>query len=135
MAVLVVVLLNPLYLQSQRWVDRLFFRQRVDMQRSIERVSEVMSGLLDLRQIVELITQTVEEQLHPERQTLHLLDSRRPGYVRQDAGGREEPDHRPAIDAASPLVRCLELGRQPLTQERVEEDPEFHRVPRGMPRR
>ena len=126
MAVLVVVTLNPLYLQSQRWVDRLFFRQRIDMQRSIERVSEVMSGLLDLRQIVELITQTVEEQLHPERETLHLLDSRRPGYVRQGPEDGEETDDRPAIAADSPLVRCLELRRQPLTQERVEEDPEFY---------
>jgi len=126
MAVLVVVFLNPLYLQSQRWVDRLFFRQRVDMQRSIERVSEVMSGLLDLRQIVELITQTVEEQLHPERQTLHLLDARQPGYVRQASEDGEEVDRGPVIDADSPLVRCLELGRQPLTRERVEEDPEFH---------
>jgi class 3 adenylate cyclase len=127
MAVLVVVALNPLYLQSQRWVDRLFFRQRIDMQRSIERVSEVMSGLLDLRQIVKLITQTVEEQLHPERQTIHLLDSRRPGYVRQGPEDVEEAeDDRPAIAADSPLVRCLELRRQPLTQERVEEDPEFY---------
>ena len=51
MAGLVVVFLNPLSLRSQRLVDRLFFRQRVDVQRSIEHVSEVMSGLLDLRRI------------------------------------------------------------------------------------
>jgi class 3 adenylate cyclase len=126
MAVLVVVALNPLYLRSQRWVDRLFFRQRIDMQRSIERVSEVMSGLLELRQIVDLITQTVEEQLHPERQTLHLLDSRERGYVRQGREEGDEADDLPGIQPDSPLVRCLELRRQPLTLERVEEDPEFH---------
>jgi class 3 adenylate cyclase len=123
MAVLVVVLLNPLYLRSQRLVDRLFFRQRVDMQRSIERVSEVMSGLLDLRQIVELLTRTVEEQLHPVRQELYLLDARRQGYVRPDQEEGDERDDRPPIDAGSPLVRSLELRGQPLTRERVEEDP------------
>jgi class 3 adenylate cyclase len=123
MAVLVVVLLNPLYVRSQRLVDRLFFRQRVDMQRSIERVSEVMSGLLDLRQIVELLTRTVEEQLHPVRQELYLLDARRQGYVRPDQEEGDERDDRPPIDAGSPLVRCLDLRRQPLTRERVEEDP------------
>ena len=122
MAVLVVVLLNPLYLRSQRLVDRLFFRQRVDVQRSIEHVSEVMSGVLDLRRIVELLTQTVEEQLHPERQELYLLDARREGYVRADQE-EDEPGSPPPIDGGSPLVRCLELGRQPLTRERVEEDP------------
>ncbi len=123
MAVLVVVLLNPLYLRSQRLVDRLFFRQRVDLQRSIEHVSEVMSGLLDLRRIVELLTQTVEEQLHPVRQELYLLDARRQGYVRADQEEADERDGRPPIDGGSPLVRCLDLRRQPLTRERVEEDP------------
>jgi class 3 adenylate cyclase len=133
MAVLVVVLLNPLYLRSQRVVDRLFFRQRVDVQRSIEHVSEVMSGLLDLRRIVQLLTQTVEEQLHPERQELYLLDADRPRYVRadqEDGEEREDREDRPSIEAASPLVRCLEALRQPMTRERVEEDPalEDHRA-------
>jgi len=127
MAVLVVVLLNPLYLRSQRLVDRLFFRQRVDIQRSIERVSEVMSGMLDLRQIIAILTRTIEEQLHPERQELYLLDARREGYV---PPGREEGDERedrPSIAAGSPLIRCLDLRRQPLTRERVEEDPALER--------
>lgn len=123
MAVLVVVLLNPLYLRSQRLVDRLFFRQRVDVQRSIEHVSEAMSGLLDLRRIVELLTQTIAEQLHPVRQELYLLDARRKGYVRADQEEADEQDGPPPIDGDSPLVRCLELRRQPLTQERIEEDP------------
>jgi class 3 adenylate cyclase len=130
MAVLVVVLLNPLYFRSQRVVDRLFFRQRVDVQRSIEHVSEVMSGLLDLRRIEELLGQTVEEQLHPLRQELYLLDTRRQGYVRGDQEEGDERDDGPSVDAASPLARCLGLVRQPMTRERVEEDPalEDHRA-------
>jgi class 3 adenylate cyclase len=127
MAVLVVVLLNPLYLRSQRLVDRLFFRQRVDVQRSIEHVSEVMSGLLDLRRIVELLTQTVEEQLHPERQELYLFRASRHGYAPAwEEEGDEEGDERggPApIAGDAAVVRCLEIRGQPLTRERIEEDP------------
>jgi hypothetical protein len=122
MAVLVVVLLNPLYLRSQRLVDRLFFRQRVDVQRSIERVSEVMSGVLDLRRIAELLGQTVDEQLHPERQELYLLDANEPRYVRAELDEEEREAGTP-IDAGSPLVRSLEVLRQPMTRARVEEDP------------
>jgi class 3 adenylate cyclase len=130
MAVLVVVLLNPLYLRSQRRVDRLFFRQRVDVQRSIEHVSEVMSGLLDLGRIVDILRQTVDEQLHPARQALYLLDAARPRYVRADQEDAEEREDRPSIEASSPLVRCLEVLRQPMTRERAEEDPalESHRA-------
>jgi class 3 adenylate cyclase len=125
MAVLVVVLVNPLYLRSQRLVDRLFFRQRIDMQRSIERVSEVMSGMLDLPRIVKLLTQTVEEQLHPLRQELYLRGVRRPGYVQADEEDGEERDDGPAIAEDCALVRCLALRGQPMTRERVEEDPVF----------
>ena len=122
MAVLVVVVLNPLYLRSQRLVDRLFFRQRVDVQRSIEGVSEVMSGVLDLRRIAELLGQTVDEQLHPEQQELYLLDANNPRYVRANLDD-DEGEPRPPIDAASALVRSLERVRQPMTRARVEEDP------------
>jgi class 3 adenylate cyclase len=123
MAVLVVVLLNPMYLRSQRLVDRLFFRQRVDVQRSIEHVSEVMSGLLDLPRIVELLTQTVEEQLHPERQELYLFRADRQGYVLAVEEEGDEPGGPAPIAADAPLVRCLEIRGQPLTRERIEEDP------------
>lgn len=122
-AVLVVVLLNPLFLRVQGAVDRLFFRGRVDMQRTIEQVSEVMGGILDLPRIVVLLGRTVEEQLHPLRQELYLLDAARQGYARvaQDRG--EDGDERPTVEAGSPLVACLARVRQPLTRERVEEDP------------
>jgi class 3 adenylate cyclase len=123
MATLVVVFLNPLYLRSQRVVDRLFFRQRVDVQRSIERASEVMGGVLDLRRIVEILGQTVDEQLHPARRELYLLDAARQGYERADLEEGDEIGARPRVDAASPLVGGLAVLRQPMTRARVEEDP------------
>jgi GAF domain-containing protein len=82
-----------------------------------------MTGLLDLRQIIELLTRTVEEQLHPVRQALYLFDARRQGYVRPDQEEGEERNDRTPIDTGSPLVRSLDLRRQPLTRERIEEDP------------
>jgi class 3 adenylate cyclase len=129
-AVLVVVLLNPLFLRVQGAVDRLFFRQRVDVQRSIERVSEVVSGLHDLSRIATLLGQTVDEQLHPVRQDLYLFDVRREGYVRADQEAGEDGDERPVVDASSPLAACLGRVRRPMTRERVEEDPllEEHRA-------
>jgi class 3 adenylate cyclase len=121
-AVLVVVLLNPLYLRVQQLVDRLFFRQRIDVQRSIERVSEVMSGLLDLRQIVRLLVRTVEEQLHPTRQGLYLLDARREGYVRADLEDGEGAAAA-SVPGDSAMAQALARLGQPVTRERVEEDP------------
>ena len=115
MAVLVVVLLNPLYLRSQRLVDRLFFRQRVDVQRSIERVSEVMSGVLDLRRIVELLTQTVDGAAPPRAAGALPPRRGRPRYVRADLDQEADERRGPAADrrrlAAGAVPRAAAASR------------------------
>ncbi|MBI3454356.1 MAG: GAF domain-containing protein, partial [Candidatus Rokubacteria bacterium] len=114
----VVAFLNPVYEKTQNVVDRLFFRERFDVQQSIERVSEVMTSLLDLHRIVALIGQTVE-LLHPVRHALLIYDERGRAYVA--AGEDSEVAHRVAED--SPLPVCLAHLRVPVARERFEEDP------------
>jgi len=115
----VVLFLNPVYARAQRVVDRVFFRERVDVQRSIEQVAELMTRLLDLRRIVDLLTRTVEEHLHPARQLLFIEDDGRRGYVL--AG--EPSDDAPVLAADSALAVSLDRVRGPIGRERVEEDP------------
>jgi class 3 adenylate cyclase len=118
-ALAVVFLLNPVYGWVQRLVDRLFFRQRLDVQHSLERVSEVMTGLLDLERLAALIGQTVDELLHPVRQHLLLLDDRRGVYA---APGEEDGGPGIALRAGSPLPAALARLRGPLERARLEED-------------
>ncbi|MDP2628182.1 MAG: hypothetical protein Q8Q58_14935, partial [Candidatus Rokubacteria bacterium] len=120
-ALAVVVFLNPVYVWTQATVDRLFFHQRLDVQRSIERLSEVMTTVLDLGRIVEAITQTVEEAFHPARHALLLLGEGQAGFELVAASGL-----RPApLPADAPLPACLGRHRMPVTRERLEEDPAF----------
>ncbi|PYM61144.1 MAG: hypothetical protein DMD79_13710, partial [Candidatus Rokuibacteriota bacterium] len=116
----VVLFLNPVYVRAQRVVDRVFFRERVDIQRSVERVSELMTGLLDLRRIVALLTRTVEEHLHPARHLLFLEDEGRRGYV---VAGDEPSEDALVLAADSPLPVCVDRVRAPVGRDRVEEDP------------
>jgi hypothetical protein len=51
LALAVVLFLNPVYVRAQRVVDRLFFRQRLDVQRSLERLAGTMTTVLDLDRI------------------------------------------------------------------------------------
>ncbi len=119
-ALAVVVFLNPVYVRTQRVVDRLFFRERLDIQESLEHLSEVMTSLLDLQRIVALIGQTVERLLHPTRQSLLIYDERRRGFV---PAGDDEIDTAAAMPADAPLPTCLARFRIPITRERLEEDP------------
>jgi class 3 adenylate cyclase len=120
LAVGVVAFLNPVYLRTQTVVDRYFFRERYDLQQTIEQVSETMTTLLDLRRIVSLIEETVE-RLHPVSQTLLLYDEAGQAYVVPAA--EDETPRRMAADA--PLVTCLRQLRAPFSREQLEEDPRF----------
>ena len=114
----VVLFLNPVYVKTQGLVDRLFFRQRYDAQRSIERLSDAMTTLLDLNRIAPLITQTVEELFHPARLALLVSEEGRRDYRSLDGADRAV-----SIPEDSPLPRCLGRHLIPLTPEQLREDP------------
>ncbi len=116
----VVAFLNPVYVRTQKVVDRFFFRERYDLQQSIDHVSEMMTSLLDLERIVTLIHETVG-RLHPVEQALLIYDEAARGYVLPGDDG--EPVRR--IPEDSPLARCLTRLRVPVSRERLEEDPEL----------
>jgi class 3 adenylate cyclase len=114
----VVALLNPLHLRTQRFVDRVFFRQRYDAQQTVERLAAAMTTLLELRRIVGLITRTVGDLFHPASATLLLAEDGHPGYRALDGAGGGA-----WVTDESPLLRFLERHRDPLSRERLLEDP------------
>jgi class 3 adenylate cyclase len=119
-ALAVVLLLNPTYVRLQRGIDRIFFRQRYDVQRSLEHVSEVMTGTLDLQRIVGLITGTVGDLLHPVRLAL-LLDDAQAGGLFSAGEGDGSPG--PVLAGGSALPVSLARVRAPVSRERLDEDP------------
>ncbi|HET7875473.1 MAG TPA: adenylate/guanylate cyclase domain-containing protein [Methylomirabilota bacterium] len=120
MALAVVFLLNPVYMRMQALVDQVFFRERLDVQHSIERLADTMTTVLELDRITQLVSQTVRESFHPVRQVVVLRDEADGGY-RPWTGARGGY----LIAADSSLPRCLERRRVPVTRQQHEEDPEF----------
>ena len=66
--------LNPLRLGVQSVVDRAFYRTRLDSRATISQLSEVMTTLLDLKEVVAQVTRVVTEAMHLESTTLCLLE-------------------------------------------------------------
>ena len=123
LALAVVLFLNPVYLRAQRLVDRLFFRQRLDVQRSLERLAGTMTTVLDLDRIAGLISRTVDESFHPSRLTLALLDEGQ-GRYRVVVGSAGPMGAGGLIVADSSLARHLAQDRRPLTRVQHEADPD-----------
>ncbi len=119
-ALAVVLFLNPVYARTQRLVDRLFFRQRLDVQAAVEDLSDQMTTLLDLPRIVRLITSTVEELFRPTRTMLLLHAEADAAYRPALADGP-----RAELPADAALARLLTARPSPVSGERLEEDPDL----------
>ncbi len=122
LALAVVLFLNPVYVRAQRVVDRLFFRQRLDVQRSLERLAGTMTTVLDLDRIAGLISRTVDESFHPSRLTLALLDEVQ-GRYRVVVGSAGPMGAGGLIATDSSLARHLAKERLPLTRVQHQADP------------
>jgi class 3 adenylate cyclase len=120
LALTVVLLLNPVYARAQKLVDRIFFRERRDVEQALERFSDDMTTLHDVDRIVALIHGMVDEFLRPERLVVLVLHAERGLY--QVAAGEPAAGAR-TIGADGPLARCLAMVRGPLTRERIAEAP------------
>src|SRR5262245_12163557 len=115
-AVAVVLLLNPLYGRLKTLVDRVFFRDRHDTQRALERLVDAMITVRELPRIAALIGNAVEEVLRPVAVALFVSEDGRAGY-------RQVPGATAVLEENSALVRRLARDRQPLTRAGLQDDP------------
>lgn len=64
---------DPLRRGIQTLVDRAFYRSRLDYRATISRVSEVLTSLLDLREVARQVTRVVTDSMHLQSATLCVL--------------------------------------------------------------
>jgi GAF domain-containing protein len=73
--------LDPLRQAVQRGIDRAFYRTRLDYQATIGQLSEVMTTLLDLYEVVAQVTQVVTDAMQLESTSLYLREASGGGVV------------------------------------------------------
>jgi two-component system, NtrC family, sensor kinase len=97
LALIIVLLFNPLRERVQFLIDRLFFRGRYDYRHLLRKISGRMASLLSLPQIRELLSSAITEALQVERVILimaeeggfHLYDGRADGGAGEAVSPRE----------------------------------------------
>ena len=102
---------DPLRRRVQSFIDRTFFRSRPDYRRALGAMSEALTSILDLRQVVTRVGEALVGALVVERVTI--------GVWREDGDvylWSSEPGHRALRDAETLRVR-LEHDRAPLERE------------------
>ncbi|MGH7277274.1 MAG: adenylate/guanylate cyclase domain-containing protein [Candidatus Rokuibacteriota bacterium] len=116
----VVLFLNPVYVRTQAFLDRVFFRQRHDAQQALERLADSMTTVLELNVIVSLIAAAVHEVLHPARVGVLLREDGRKTFRTVDTA-----DDVVSLAEDAALPACLAGRRMMLTRERLRDDPDL----------
>lgn len=117
LALIIVLLFNPLRERVQRIIERLFFRGRYDYRQILREISGRMATLLSLPQIRGLLIDEITEALQVESVALVMVEEggERLYAGRESAGVGEIP---PAETAH--LIGSLSRGKMPMSRSAAE---------------
>jgi class 3 adenylate cyclase len=129
-AVVVVFLFNPVSQNVQRVVDRVFFRARSDYKKTITVVSNALTSMLNVDEIVRQVVDTVRTEMFVEASGVVVLepDTRTCHTFLSSDDAASERDGVPVVGFDDPLLQLLHEKRKLITKFEVEEDPYYVNV-------
>jgi signal transduction histidine kinase len=93
-AVIAAVVFQPLRDRAQRWVDRLFFREKYDSSLMLQRLSSTTASVLDLGRLTDMILEEVITTVHLERAAF---------FLREETGGEFRLMAQKGLDSSAGL--------------------------------
>jgi len=128
-AFLVVFLFNPLNRRVQDVVDRMFYRKKFDYKATVTAVSDALSSVLNLDEIVRKIVHTIHAEMFIDRSGLVLVGGQGggyPAYFLSDESDRSAEGIRSStLPGNDPLVDLIRKKKRLVTKYDVAEDPHF----------
>lgn len=119
---LVAFSLSPLKNLIQTLIDRYFFRDPYDYQRTIYTISHILNTILDPEVLAEYLTPTVAQTLRAEWSALFLPNEERVGFqLSRMERSMDFPFLVPtSLNPDEPLLKALHTGRDFLIREELE---------------
>jgi len=116
LAVIIVLLFNPLREKVQNLIDLLFFRGRYDYRELLREISSRLTTLLSLQQIKEMLIGAIAGALQVERVILIIAERGRFRLYDESSGkGGEAPPKEIPL-----LIRILEKEKRPVSRAAAE---------------
>ncbi len=116
---LLAVVLRPLYSWAQNLVNRLFYGDRYDYLKALERFSQETQSIVNLKELGASMVQLVSRALQASSVYLLLLSEGKHGLVVVSSSGLESPTSGVVLNNSSPLVRWLDLHEGILPAEQL----------------
>ena len=122
---LLAILLRPLYTWVQRLVDRMFYRDRYDYLRALERFSRQAQSITNLKELGLTMVKLVSGALRTSSVCLLLPAESKHGLVAVDSTGLETRPSGVVLRNSSPLVKWLDHYGDILTSQKLEIIPQL----------
>ena len=125
----IILIFNPLRNRIQSLVDRIFFRKEYDYGKIIDKISNAMTSMLDLGQILKQMTRTFMEDMFINTSSVMLLSPAGNEYQVYMAEGEKKSEiENMLFKKDQPLVKIIEESKKELTKYDVLEDPKYREV-------
>jgi len=129
-ALLVVFFFNPINKRIQDAVDRLFFRKQFDYKETVRTVSNALTSLLNLDEILERVVQTLRKEMFIDTVGVVVLEPERKaarsyfaGEGQQGRGANLQRDVQLRYD--DPLLSLIVNEQRLITKYDIAEDPRY----------
>ncbi|MBA4397477.1 MAG: hypothetical protein C0394_08860 [Syntrophus sp. (in: bacteria)] len=121
LALLMILLFDPIRVKVQAFIDRLFFRGRYDYNQLLKDISGEMSSLMKFDQIKNLLLESIDAALHVTNAGLFIYDDKQNRFqifTNRDMAAAEQCDG--IINRTDPGIAYLETHRGPLNRSVIE---------------
>ena len=132
-AIMIVFFFNPISQAIQGLIDRLFFRKKFDYQETITSVSNTLTSLLDQKEVIQTLINTVRQQMFVDAAGVLVLNSP-PGDISVFfSGGKEDADKSHEINqgqriSGDPLFDLVRKEKRLVTKYEVAESSRFSEI-------
>ncbi len=116
------IILRPLYTESQELVDRLFYRDRYDYLRALERFMREAQNITDLEKLGGTVTELVSGAFHTKTVHLLLSSESEEGFSLVTSLGQKVISNEIVFRNDSPVVDFLKSRPEALTAEKITVD-------------
>ncbi len=124
LAVIAALVAEPLRGRAQRWVDRLFFREKYDSRLMLQRLIRTAAAVLDLNRLTNMILDEVVTTVHIG-QAAFFIKQEQSGVFRLMAGRGMDAIADIKLRVDHPVVAWLSEHEQALTRQDVDVMPQF----------
>jgi two-component system NtrC family sensor kinase len=122
---LLAIILRPLYSWAQKFVDRLFYRDRYDYLKALQQFSQKAQNIVNLKELSSTLTQLVSGALRTSSVYLLLPSESDNGFVIVSSTGLSSPPSGVVLRSRSPLIKWLKLQQCILPSEELDVVPQL----------